>query len=66
MKLGKTLDQEKQSKPSRYDEKFRNYPYDLAQDIFNDSLSRDQELAGLHYYESLIFFCNTFFKRAPP
>ena len=46
LSLGGTLDHEKYSKLSRFDKKFRNYAYDLAQDIFSDSLSRNQKLAG--------------------
>ena len=37
--LGKTLDQEKQSKPSPFDKKFKNQAVDLAKVIFNDSVS---------------------------
>ena len=44
--LCKTLGLEKQCKPFPFDKKFKNHPCDLAQVIFNDSISGNQELGS--------------------
>ena len=45
--LSKTLHREKQSKPTPFDKKLKNGAQDLAQVIFNDLISRNQELGSL-------------------
>ena len=44
--LGRTLGREKRSKPSPFDKKFKNQAQDLAQVIFNDSVSSNHELGS--------------------
>ena len=44
--LGKMLGHEKQSKHSQYHKKFKNNAWDLAQVIFNDSISGNAELGS--------------------
>ena len=63
--LDKKLGREKQSKPFLFDKKFKNQALHLAQVIFNDSVSGDQELSSpvkkrLQRF-SLLFFSVTHF-----
>ena len=65
LSLDKKLGREKQSKPFLFDKKFKNQALHLAQVIFNDSVSGDQELSSpvkkrLQRF-SLLFFSVTHF-----
>ena len=66
LSLGKTLGPEKQFKLSPFDKKFKNHAWDLAQVIFNDSISGNQELGSqlinkLQRFNLLFLFVTRFF-----
>ena len=64
--LGQHIKSRKTSKPSPFDKRFENHAQDLAQILFNDSISGNQELScQVNEYtskvQSFLSFCNKFF-----